>query len=110
MIDQSVKHVKIVIKDGFDGAGSQPEIRSKDVKSYFDSGKRLNSLELVGFVPLQLIDVSPDQVGGRINLKHNVTENGRRGVRPKNHQKRILCSLLSFMTFSVLTQIRSFLY
>ena len=62
VIGDDVRHLKIVIKDGFDGAGSQPEIRSRDVKDYFDAGKRLTHLELVGYVPLKLVDVTPGKV------------------------------------------------
>ena len=53
VIGGNVSHFKIAIKDGFEGAGSRPEIRSQAVKEYFDAGKPLAHLELVGKVPLE---------------------------------------------------------
>ena len=67
-------------KDGCDGAGSQPEIKSKEVHHILNKEeegpkgvkkkKDLKSLELVGFVPLELVDISGKEKGLTNEVSH----------------------------------------
>lgn len=60
-IPPSSTNVFLSVKDGFDGAGSQPEIRDKQVKHMYEEGGNLNKMELMGYVPLSLEDISTGQ-------------------------------------------------
>ena len=58
VIPQTCTNLILDIKDGFDGAGSQPQIHDRSVKHIFDRGDNLVSMEMVGYVILKVTDVT----------------------------------------------------
>ena len=57
-LSENLSNVFLVVKDGFDGAGGQTKIITREMSKLVSSGElEVTKMELFGFVPLELYDV-----------------------------------------------------
>ena len=71
----------MVVKDGFDGAGSQTQIHSKEVAHITQAGVRMDHLELMGYIPMEIQDHSPHR-SKPVSLWKEAVTNSSNNFRP----------------------------